>query len=305
MTARRSRSTPRPVPPGLAALTLSAPVLAVVLVVLGPPSDISTLLVATWLLAQLGVVVWTARRLRPSSASEQSPVAPPVHDEDLDPMLIKAHDARDRLHEVRATVAGIGLTHRLLSNPDVQLSTAERSSLEVLYDREITRLERILRDEDTAPAVDEPVDVGSVIEPLVQTLRLRGHRVAWEAAEVTAIGRGDDIAEIVHILLENAARHAPGAEVSVQVKSRPSEILLTVSDDGPGVPRDLAPRLFDRGVRGSESPGEGIGLDIARRLARQMGGDLFLDPPADRRGATFTTVLRPSAASTPCLAART
>jgi signal transduction histidine kinase len=243
------------------------------------------------------------RRLLRQSRDEQSPVAAPVHDEDQRRMMIEANQARDRLHEVRATVAGIGLTYRLLTDHDVQLSSADRSRLEVLYDQEITRLERILRDEAT-PLVDGPVDVGSVVDPLVESLRVRGHRVAWEGTELMAVGRGDDIAEIVHVLLENAARHAPGAKASVRVETSPTQLFLTVSDDGPGVPSDLAPRLFDRGVRGPESPGEGIGLDIARRLARQMGGDLFLDPVSDRRGASFTVVLRAGAATAPCLAAR-
>jgi signal transduction histidine kinase len=286
----------------LVGLILCAAILAMVLAT-GLPHDTSILVMATWSLAQFVAVVWVTRRLLRQSRDEQSRVATPAHDEDQRRMMIEADQARDRLHEVRATVAGIGLTYRLLTDQDVQLSSADRSRLEVLYDQEITRLERILRDEAT-PAVDGPVDVGSVVDPLVESLRVRGHRVAWEGTELTAVGRGDDIAEIVHVLLANAARHAPGAKASVRVESSPTQLFLTVSDDGPGVPRDLAPRLFDRGVRGPESPGEGIGLDIARRLARQLGGDLFLDPVSDRRGASFTVVLRAGAATAPCLAAR-
>jgi signal transduction histidine kinase len=44
-------------------------------------------------------------------------------------------------------------------------------------------------------------------------------------------------------------------------------------------------------VRSPESPGEGIGLPLARRLARGMGGDLRLETPEAGRGATFTLVL--------------
>ena len=290
------------VPALLGVVTLSAPVLVVALVSLGLPHDTSFVVMTIWSLSQFMLVVWLARRLLPAWVDGRAANASVVRGEVEDPLETAAYQPRDRLHEVRTTVAGIGLTHRLLSNQEAHLSAADRTRLEDLYDREITRLERLLRDE--GPSAEETVDVGSVVDPIVESLRVRGHRVAWEGTEASAVGRGDDIAEIVHILLENAARHAPGADVSVRVESSPTQFFLHVSDNGPGVPRELVPRLFDRGVRGPESPGEGIGLDIARRLARRMGGDVFLDLAADRRGARFTVVLRACAKTAPCLTAR-
>jgi signal transduction histidine kinase len=300
--APRDRPVRRPAieaPSGLVVLTLAAPVLAVALLMVGLPRETSLLVMASWSLVQVPLLmVALERRLHGGSADEQS--TPDVDNRTGDDAVeIDPDRAKDRLHEVRATVAGIGLTHRLLSDEQVPISGADRSRLEHLYDREIARLERLLQDDDGPDHQD--VDVQSAVDPVVESLRVRGHRVAWEGTEALAIGRPDDIAEIVHILLANAARHAPGADVSVWVESSPTRLLLRVSDNGPGVPSALAPRLFERGIRGPESPGEGIGLNIARRLAREMGGDLVLEPASTRSGATFTVVLRASAETAPCL----
>jgi signal transduction histidine kinase len=298
----RHRQRLHPVPAGLAALTLSAPLLAVVLLTAGLPHEVSLLTMAGWSLAQLLLVLGLARRLPGTSATEQQQATDDARAVDADDEAIEmeVHRAKDRLHEVRATVAGIGLTHRLLSDQGVRVTGADRTRLESLYDREIMRLERLLRDDE--PSAEDDVDVESVIDPIVESLRVRGHRVTWAGTDATAVGRDDDIAEILHILLENAARHAPGADASVQVESNGEQLLLTVSDDGPGVPSALAPQVFDRGFRGPESPGEGIGLHIARRLARDIGGDLFLDTSAEGSGACFTVVLRASPQSVRCLA---
>jgi signal transduction histidine kinase len=301
------RSTARQaiaVPGRFVALTLSAPLLAVTLLMIGLPRVTSLVVLAIWSLIQVPLVmVVLERRRHDASVAGQATadVDIPAGDEepDQDPSELEADRAKDRLHEVRATVAGIGLTHRLLSNEHVPISSSDRSRLERLYDREITRLERLLHDDERSAHQD--VDVHSALDPVVESLRVRGHRVTWEGTEAFAVGRADDIAEIVHILLENAARHAPGAQASVQVETIGTQLLVRVSDNGPGVPSALAPRLFDRGVRGPESPGEGIGLNIARRLAREMGGDLMLEPGSAGSGAIFTVVLHASAETAPCL----
>jgi signal transduction histidine kinase len=104
----------------------------------------------------------------------------------------------------------------------------------------------------------------------------------------------------VHALLENAARHAPGAAVEVTVDTTDDQVRIGVSDHGPGIPASLRQRLFERGERREESPGHGLGLHIARRLARQMGGDLWLEP--GRRGAGFVMRLPLAVQEAPCLA---
>jgi len=294
--AHRERPFAFGVPTELGALTLLAPLLASALLAARLPPETGFQVMEVCFLAQLVLVALVLRRsLRWARDRRELDIAGVGDSTELE-----ARREKDRLHEVRATVAGIGMTHRLLRERRDRMSADARTKLECLYDREIARLERLLDDE--VRAGNEMVNVQAAVDPVVDSLRLRGHRVDWGGSRAFAVGRGDDISEILYILFENAARHAPGSEISVRVESTPTQVVLRVSDDGPGVPAALAPRLFERGIRAPESPGEGIGLHIAPRLAREMGGALVLDPDSTCRGAAFNVVLRASIETVPCLA---
>lgn len=88
-------------------------------------------------------------------------------------------------------------------------------------------------------------------------------------------------------VLDNAARYA--AHVSVRAVRDGSWVDVSVSDDGPGVPTALAAAVFDPGLSGGD--GSGLGLALARRIARSVGGEVWLDQPAAGRGATFVVRL--------------
>ena len=80
-------------------------------------------------------------------------------------------------------------------------------------------------------------------------------------------------------------------DVTIRLDEAASDLLMTVHDGGPGVaPRDRD-RLFGRFERGADRPsgeGSGLGLYVSRELCRAMGGDLVLEGPSIRRGASFT-----------------
>jgi signal transduction histidine kinase len=67
-------------------------------------------------------------------------------------------------------------------------------------------------------------------------------------------------------------------------------VKVSVIDGGPGVPDDLVPVLFERGFHREGSPGQGIGLAMARELATGLGGSLELER-APRKGARFDLTL--------------
>ena len=109
------------------------------------------------------------------------------------------------------------------------------------------------------------------------------------------MGRADDIAEVVNVLLENAAVHGGPDAVSVGV-SRDLDghgVTVTVSDQGPGIPPELRERLFDWGVSRPGSPGQGIGLHVAADITHELGGRLELLPTA------FGAVVRDAPARRP------
>lgn len=204
---------------------------------------------------------------------------------------------QDRMHELRATVSGIALSQRLLQDRRVTLSRRTRTRLERLRGAELGRVERLLVDTPQRPAA--PVELAKVLDPLVDAVRLKGHDVHWKGTLCRAWGRADDIGEIAHILLDNATRHAAGQEIVLDVADRGDWVELRVRDSGPGVSPVLAQDVFERGTRAATSRGEGIGLHIARRLANDLGGDLWLEPAAS--GAVFVLRLPPDpAGELPC-----
>ncbi|MGN6576593.1 MAG: sensor histidine kinase, partial [Nocardioides sp.] len=70
------------------------------------------------------------------------------------------------------------------------------------------------------------------------------------------------------------------------------DVVVRVSDSGPGVPDDLVERLFDRFASGASKGGTGLGLFIARELARAHRGDVTYEPPdPDRQAGSFVVRL--------------
>jgi signal transduction histidine kinase len=68
--------------------------------------------------------------------------------------------------------------------------------------------------------------------------------------------------------------------VVLEVSDRDGHVRIAVRDDGPGLDPGLGERAFDPGVRGDTEPGDGagLGLPLARRLARSCGGDVVAGP---------------------------
>jgi signal transduction histidine kinase len=95
-------------------------------------------------------------------------------------------------------------------------------------------------------------------------------------------------------LLDNAGRYA-SHDILVACVSAPGGTQVHVSDDGPGVPADLGPAVFDPGRRADPADGHdgaGLGLALAHRLARNAGGDITLaETPGPTGGAHFVITL--------------
>lgn len=188
---------------------------------------------------------------------------------------------REQLHEIRSTLAGAVNASRLLS--DHTLDPGTRAGLEGSIRTELERLERLLSGQ--APAAPEPVDVDATLHVLLASHRARGRAIDWEPNGATVHARPDDVAEALNILLENAATHG-GTASRIAVTQGDDLVEIAVSDEGPGVPPEARDRIFDWGVRGNQSPGDGIGLNLARRLVSEQGGSLQLAEPSTR-GASF------------------
>ena len=101
------------------------------------------------------------------------------------------------------------------------------------------------------------------------------------------------VERVVENLLVNAARHTPpGTAVQVDVTARPDGVVLTVEDDGPGVPDELKEALFEPFRQGEDSSGRGmgIGLSLVQRFAELHGGTARIED-APTGGARFVVTL--------------
>jgi len=97
-------------------------------------------------------------------------------------------------------------------------------------------------------------------------------------------------------LLRNALQHTPpGGVVSLRSERRPEAAVVQVADTGEGIQPGHLERIFERFYRvdgpSAASGGAGIGLTIARGIARAHGGDLTAASAGPGRGATFTVTV--------------
>ena len=141
------------------------------------------------------------------------------------------------------------------------------------------------------PLLSGPQGVGlaDLIAPLLQrakaTAALQGRQWVGPKALPEWRGEGSAVAEILANLLENAFQYSlPGSTVGLHCSLASEGLGLTVWDGGEEIVEEERERIFERGVRGLQSqgkPGTGLGLALARTLARHLGGDLELViPPA-------------------------
>jgi two-component system OmpR family sensor kinase len=140
------------------------------------------------------------------------------------------------------------------------------------------------------------VDLGALAAAIVADARIAEPEAHFALTEPTApvivAGDAGRLRQAIRNLVMNAAQvGGPGVHVTVGVAPADrGRARITVSDDGPGVPPELAARLFEPFVSG-RTGGTGLGLAIALQVVERHAGTLVLDSPPGVRGATFSIYL--------------
>lgn len=127
--------------------------------------------------------------------------------------------------------------------------------------------------------VDVAAACAACLDELEGQAEARGQSIRLEAgAPIWVDGDFDRLVQIVANLVSNSVKYAEGTPIRVSVRSEGTRVCIQVSDSGPGIPAELIPVLFEpfARARGASEQGSGLGLGIARELARSMGGDLRL-----------------------------
>ncbi len=149
-----------------------------------------------------------------------------------------------------------------------------------------------------------PVDLGQVVVEAVGDAQAAGPDHVWEVRlpDAAAVVSGDEprLRQVVMNLLANARVHTPeGTSVVAALEHHGDAVVLTVSDDGPGIPPEVAETLFERFARGDSSRSRragstGLGLAIVRAVVEAHDGTVEV---ASSPGATRFTVRLPAASA--------
>lgn len=203
----------------------------------------------------------------------------------LDHMLariasLRRHEQRfasEVAHELRTPIAGLrGRAELALSASGPEAEAERTAALESVIDQ----VDRVQVAVDTLLAIarDEldgtvgSVDLGALVA------EYEGIETAVPADLPSAEGEPELVRRALTPLIENARRHARG-RVVIELSETSDTVLAAVCDDGAGIDPALGDRIFEPGVQGDTSGGAaGLGLALARRLARSCGGDVTLEP---------------------------
>jgi signal transduction histidine kinase len=205
-------------------------------------------------------------------------------------------------HELRTPLAVVvGLAAELRDNPQdfspdmaaelIQMVADQSSEVAFIVEdllvaarSEIDAVSVLVQRVDVAAAVDR------VIQPLPNNERARIS--ASVQSGLTAAGDVVRVRQVLRNLLLNACRHG-GRTIEVTAAAKAPWLVLSVADDGPGLPETEWERIFDSYHSAHPVDGQpasvGLGLTVSRRLARLMGGDIRYCQ--DARGSLFQFLL--------------
>jgi signal transduction histidine kinase len=188
---------------------------------------------------------------------------------------------------------------------DIVVTESQRLSRLINNILTFSRQEKRLVRLHPGPAVVDDV-VADVIAQFAPGFATRGVTVRFDRGAPARVRvDADALSQMLANMFSNVEKYAPGAELAIATAAAPPLTTITVADGGPGIPAGDRERIFQPFVRlGAPAhegvPGTGIGLGIARDLARLHGGDLRLLPPQQQPppgaarlpGARFQLTLR-------------
>ncbi len=225
----------------------------------------------------------------------------------LDAARTETHDALERQrefvadasHELRTPLTSLLANLELLAEElgGEQADTAQAAL------RSARRMRRLVGDLLLLARADArrsqsrgPTDLADVLIEAASELgpMAEDHELSIDAQPAVVPGVRDDLHRLTLNLIENAARHTPpGTHIRASTGIDNGAAVLTVEDDGPGIPPELGGRVFERFVRGAQTGtrGSGLGLSIVRAVAESHGGTVTLEQPPAGSGARFVITI--------------
>lgn len=231
-----------------------------------------------------------------SGAGLPNEILPLVHD--MNALLLRVRDTlagqqrfiADAAHELRSPLTALKLQVQLLSRArDEKARLLAEERLAAGTERVIRLAEQLLQlarqEAIESPAHDlEQIDLNHFIRQAIEDAFSYGasKNIQIQADLQACPGikaQPNAIAVLARNLLDNAIRYTPaGGSVMVTTQQRDQQVLLSISDSGPGIPESEYLRVFDRFYRisGSQQSGSGLGLSIVKAIADRFGASIRL-----------------------------
>jgi signal transduction histidine kinase len=179
-------------------------------------------------------------------------------------------------HDLRTPITSLRIKSEFIEDADLRARMGE--SLDELQAMTEAALDAARTGLGEEPARE--VDVAALVESMCADLADMGGAVTFEeGAVVRAVCRPNEVKRAARNLVQNALRYGERARVSVRAEG--GFVAIVVDDDGPGLTPEQIARVFEPFVRGEtsrsrETGGMGLGLTLARAIARGHGGDVTL-----------------------------
>ena len=208
----------------------------------------------------------------------------------------------DASHELKTPLAAIRLlTDSILQTDQMDMETVRDFVTDIGSEAE--RLSRITEDLLRLTRLDsdlldapETVEVAPVLE---QVMRMMSLLAQEKGTELTYRMEGNcrvsatkgEVHQVIYNLTDNAVKYSgKNGKVRVELRHEDHDVVLTVADNGPGIPEEDLPKVFERfyrvdKARSRESGGTGLGLSIAKEIVDRHQGSIAL---VDRPGPGLT-----------------
>ncbi|MGH8492446.1 MAG: ATP-binding protein [Moraxellaceae bacterium] len=192
-----------------------------------------------------------------------------------------AHDLRTPLARLKTRLEE---AHRASRDPkaqaQVEAAISETDKLLATF-QAMLRLARLEADTRTP---ENPVDLRALVQDAAELFEAlaedSGQTLTVQADALTVQGDRDQLFQMLVNLIDNAIKYAPdGSAITLTLRALDDKALLSVSDNGPGIPEADRERVFDRFVRLEShrgSPGNGLGLALVRAIVLHHGGRVRL-----------------------------
>ena len=213
---------------------------------------------------------------------------------------ILSHEVRTPL-TVMSTYAQLAVKKIRAGNADEQTLSdlvtisEEAKRLSVMASNTLRLSRMVGTADDTTEVENGLVNIGAVVVQLVglfePTARRANRRLNAVISEKLppVWGDSDALTRLLWNLLDNAFTHSEYGDVEVRAEVENDTVRVVVRDEGIGIPPELLPKVFERGVSGKKD-GTGLGLTFCREIARRHGGDISIESEYEISAAVTVTL---------------